>query len=133
MEAEEEAGYMLQLLQGKELDYPVVFDWEFTEVIQNGANISRTLSVTGEQVISYARAFCKKIDKGGYDAGVYFNRNLGYEYYDLEQLDDYDFWLAEYRTVPAFYYDFQIWQYSDNAKVNGISTPVDINICFKQY
>ena len=27
-EAEEEAGYVLQLLQNKSVDYPVVFDWE---------------------------------------------------------------------------------------------------------
>ncbi|MBQ2668403.1 MAG: glycoside hydrolase family 25 protein [Clostridia bacterium] len=128
VEAEEEAGYVLQLLQNKTLEYPVVFDWEVAEVTG-----SRTASVTGDQVTSYARAFCKKMDKGGFNAAVYFNRNLAYDYYDLEQLDDYDFWLAEYRTVPAFYYDFQIWQYSDNARVKGINTPVDINISFKDY
>lgn len=127
-EAEEEAGFVLQMLQGKELDYPVIFDWEIAEV-----EGSRTASATGEQVTSYASAFCKKISKAGYDAGVYFNRHLGYSYYDLEEIKDFDFWLAEYRTVPAFYYDFQMWQYSDNAQVRGISTPVDINISFKKY
>ena len=64
---------------------------------------------------------------------MYFNRNLAYDYYDLEKIDNYDFWLAEYRTIPAFYYDFEMWQYSDNAQVRGISTPVDINISFKKY
>lgn len=132
-EAEEEAGYVLQLLQGKELDYPVVFDWEIAEVIDNGVDISRTKAVTGEEVTSYAQTFCKKIDKAGFTAAVYLNRNLAYDYYDLEKIKDYDFWLAEYRTIPAFYYDFQMWQYSDNAQVRGISTPVDINISFKKY
>lgn len=127
-EAEEEAGYVLQLLQGKQLSYPVVYDWEFTSV-----NGSRTASATGEQITSYASAFCKKISKAGYTAGVYFNRNLGYSYYDLEEIKDFDFWLAEYRNIPAFYYDFKIWQYSDNAQVQGIETPVDIDICFKKY
>lgn len=132
-EAEEEAGYVLQLLQGKELDYPVVFDWEIAEVLDNGVDISRTKSVTGDEVTAFAQAFCKKIDKAGFNAAVYFNRNLAYEYYDLEEIDQFDFWLAEYRPIPAFYYDFQIWQYSDNAQVRGISTPVDINISFKEY
>lgn len=127
-EAEEEAGYVLTLLQGKTLTYPVVFDWEVAEV-----DGSRTASATGEQITSYASAFCKKISKAGYTAGVYFNRSLGYNYYDLEAVKDFDFWLAEYRTVPAFYYDFKIWQYSDNAQVKGIETPVDINISFKKY
>ena len=127
-EAEEEAGFVLQLLQGKELDLPVVFDWEMTDI-----DNSRTASATGEQITSYASAFCKKVSKAGYTAGVYFNRNLGYSYYNLEEIKDFDFWLAEYRSVPAFYYDFKIWQYSDNAQVQGIETPVDINVCFKKY
>ena len=127
-EAEEEAGYVLQLLQDKELDYPVVFDWEMTDI-----NNSRTTDATGEQITSYASAFCKKVSKAGYKAGVYFNRSLGYNYYNLEEIKDFDFWLAEYRSMPAFYYDFKIWQYSDNAQVRGIDTPVDINISFKKY
>ncbi|MGN0479225.1 MAG: glycoside hydrolase family 25 protein [Hominenteromicrobium sp.] len=127
-EAEEEAGFVLQLLQDKELSYPVVFDWEVADV-----DGSRSASATGEQITSYASAFCKKISKAGYTAGVYFNRSLGYYSYDLEEIKDFDFWLAEYRSVPAFYYDFKIWQYSDNAQVQGIETPVDIDICFKKY
>ena len=132
-EAEEEAGFVLQLLQGKKLDYPVVFDWEIAEVLDNGVDISRTKAVKGDEVTSFAKAFCKKIDKAGFNAAVYFNRNLAYEYYDLEEIEQYDFWLAEYRPIPAFYYDFQMWQYSDNAQVRGITTPVDINISFKEY
>ena len=127
-EAEEEAGYVLQLLQNKSVDYPVVFDWEQTSV-----DGSRTAEATGEQNTSYASAFCKKIAKAGYTAGVYFNRSLGYNYYDLEQLKDFEFWLAEYRSVPAFYYNFGLWQYSDNAQVQGIDAAVDINVSFKNY
>ncbi len=70
-EAEEEAGFVLQLLQGKELDYPVVFDWEIAEVLDNGVDISRTKAVTGDEVTSFAQAFCKKIDKAGFTAAVY--------------------------------------------------------------
>lgn len=127
-EAEEEAGYVLQLLQDKTLSYPVIFDWEISSV-----DGSRTAAATGEQITSYASAFCKKIDKAGFTAGVYFNRHLGYDYYNLEELKNYEFWLAEYRNVPAFYYNFQMWQYSDNAQVQGIDATVDINVCFKKY
>ena len=127
-EAEEEAGYVLQLLQNKSVDYPVVFDWEQTSV-----DGSRTAAATGEQITSYASAFCKKIAKAGYTAGVYFNRSLGYNYYDLEQLKEFEFWLAEYRSVPAFYYNFGLWQYSDNAQVQGIDAAVEITVSFKNY
>lgn len=59
-EAEEEAGYVLQLLQNKSVDYPVVFDWEQTSV-----DGSRTADATGEQITSYASAFCKKTRESG--------------------------------------------------------------------
>ena len=104
---------------------PIVFDWEQTSV-----DGSRTADATGEQITSYASAFCKKIAKAGYTAGVYFNRSLGYNYYDLEQLKDFEFWLAEYRSVPAFYYNFGLWQYSDNAQVQGIDDECKLVVRF---
>ena len=127
-EAEEEASYVLgPVARGRTLRIRS----SLTGVHE--VEGSRTTSATGEQITSYASAFCKKISKAGYTAGVYFNRSLGYNYYNLEELRDFDFWLAEYQNIPAFYYDFKLWQYSDNAQVQGISTPVDINISFKKY
>ncbi|MBS6750517.1 MAG: methionine--tRNA ligase, partial [Firmicutes bacterium] len=36
-------------------------------------------------------------------------------------LQDYVFWLAEYNPAPTFTYDFEIWQYSCDGRVDGIS------------
>ena len=33
----------------------------------------------------------------------------------------------------GFYYDFDMWQYSDSGVVSGISGKVDLNISFKNY
>lgn len=125
-EAEEEASYVLQLLMDKSVTYPVVFDWEPLDGL-------RTAGVNGEQMTTFANTFCRKIKQAGYTPAVYFNRSQAYGAYDLEKLKDYDFWLAEYQPVPAFWYDFEIWQYSDNAQVLGINTAVDIDISFKKY
>ena len=125
-EAEEEASYVLQLLMDKKVTYPVVFDWEPLDGL-------RTAGVNGEQMTTFANTFCRKIKQAGYTPAVYFNLSQAYGAYDLEKLKDYDFWLAEYQPVPSFWYDFEIWQYSDNAQVLGINTAVDIDISFKKY
>ena len=63
-------------------------------------------------------------------AGVYFNQRFGYEEFDLESLQDYVFWLAEYNGTPSFSFHFQIWQYCNDGRVDGIKTDVDLNLAF---
>ena len=64
---------------------------------------------------------------------VYFNLTDAYVRYDLDGIKDYVFWFAQHEgTYPAFYYKYNIWQYSDCGKVNGIDGNVDLNIMFNQ-
>ena len=42
-------------------------------------------------------------------------------------------WLADHNSLPTYYYDFRIWQYSSTGKVPGITGDVDVNICYKPY
>lgn len=64
---------------------------------------------------------------------IYFNLFAGYIKYDLSQVMEYDFWLAQYSDTPSFYYDFQMWQYTSDGIVAGIEGGVDMNICFVNY
>ncbi|MBE6731682.1 MAG: hypothetical protein E7564_08335 [Ruminococcaceae bacterium] len=127
-EAEEEAAQVLESIRGYDITYPIVFDWEPVD-----AENARTNGADGELITDCAAAFCKKITKAGYQAGVYFNKSQAYEFYNLEKLAQYDFWLAEYQLVPSLYYDFDMWQYSCEGRLNGIETNVDVNISFKDY
>ena len=36
----------------------------------------------------------------------------------------------QYGDEPGFYYDFDIWQYSEEGQVDGIEGNVDLNLCF---
>ncbi len=129
-EAEEEAEFVLEQLKDYQLDYPVVYDWEPPE---SGSTDARTANANGIDVSKYAKTFCDKVSLAGYEAMLYTNKSLGYTFFDLELLKDYDIWIAEYQMKPSFYYDFTIWQYTDNAVVEGIEGPVDLNISFKDY
>ena len=125
-EAREEAAYVIEQVKDYDLTYPVVFDWER----QNYAG-SRTQTVPSVSTMcKMANAFCEDITAAGYETMVYFNPSEGYKQYDLSQLMDYPFWLAQYNSVPTFYYDFDMWQYTSTGRVPGISGNVDINLRF---
>ena len=123
-EAIDEANFVLEKIKDYPLSYPVIFDWED---IQADA---RTDGMDSIQLTKNALAFCGVIEKAGYRAGVYFNQRFGYEEFDLESLQDYVFWLAEYNETPSFSYHFQLWQYCNDGRVDGIQTDVDLNLAF---
>lgn len=133
-EAQEEAKYVLDALGDRELTYPVVFDWEPpipSETLP--AEDLRAYDMDGEVITAMADAFCKEIEKNGYEACVYTNKHMAYYTFDLEALQEYPIWYAEYQPAPSLYYDFRIWQYSASGTVPGISGSVDLNLCFEPY
>lgn len=124
-EAEEEADYVLSTLNGRELAFPVAFDWEAIT-----GDEARTDGLDGETMTRCAAAFCKRIENAGYRPAVYFNQTQGYLHYDLRDLTDYELWLAEYGASPNFYYHFDLWQYSHKGRVDGIQGDVDLDLAF---
>ncbi len=124
-EAEEEAAYVLEALDGRTLAFPVAFDWESIP-----GEAARTDSLDGEEMTRCAVAFCKRIADGGYRPAVYFNQTQGYLRYDLRELSEYELWLAEDGDTPDFYYHFDLWQYSQSGQVDGIQGSVDLNLAF---
>lgn len=126
-EAQEEADYILKAIEGYEITYPVAFDWEFIA----GNSEARTSGMKAEEVTRCAGAFCDMVSQAGYTPVIYFNQDLGYLTYQLDQLTDYTFWLAEYNARPSFYYHFDLWQYTHKATVPGIQGSVDLNLDFR--
>lgn len=125
-EASEEARFLLDMLKSYEISCPVVFDWEHI-----GVEEARTDHVNTKTLTEIANAFCQEIEEAGYQPMIYFNRHVGYMLYDLSGIMKYPFWLAEYAGIPSFYYDFQMWQYSNTGSVSGIKGAVDLNLWLK--
>ena len=121
-EAAEEARYLLQMTESWEFDLPIVFDWE-----QSG---DRTAEMDPRTLTDCAKAFCSTIEDAGRDAMVYFSFMSAHYGIYLEELTDYDFWLAMYDSKMDFPYKVDMWQYSDSGTVPGIEGPVDLNIIF---
>ena len=52
---------------------------------------------------------------------------------DIKKLPVASVWLADESDMPDYPYQFSMWQYSTDGNVYGVSTPVDMDICFIDY
>jgi len=122
-EAIEEAEYVLSLLEGYELTLPVVYDPE--SILDD---VARTDDVTGEQFTLNTIAFCNTIADAGYEPAVYANMLWEAFELDLSKLDKIPVWYADYEAKPQTPYDFEYWQYSNTARVDGVDGECDVDI-----
>lgn len=127
-EAEEEAIFTLDIIKDCNITYPVAYDWEPTE-----KENSRTYPVNYPELTESAIKFCDIIKEAGYTPMVYANRSQALNHYDMEKITQYDLWLAEYFDEPEYPYEFTMWQYTSDGRIDGIEGRVDFNICFKNY
>ena len=133
-EAEEEATFVLEQIRLYSVTYPVGIYWEYSTNEDGSMNQSaRTIQCNGEQITGFINAFCNKVKMAGRTPCYYAAKSFAYEDLDLSQLANYDMWYAEYASVPGFYYDFAMWQYTQEGSVPGISGSVPITLSLKQY
>ena len=121
-EAAEEAAFAMKVLDGFQLDLPLVYDWEYV------AESARTGEVTKNELMVYTKVFCEAVEKAGYDPMIYFNRHLAESHLELKELTAYPFWLAMYTDEMTYPYRVDFWQYSDCGRIPGIEGDVDLNI-----
>ena len=124
-EAVEEAEYVIGLLEGYEINMPVVFDME---ILQDDA---RANDLTSSQRAQISKAFCDTIRAAGYTPMIYGNTAYYMSKVDFASLaGEYGIWLAQYYDEPFFPYQFNMWQYTNDGTVDGIAGTVDINLYF---
>ena len=52
---------------------------------------------------------------------------------DMSQLNGYKIWLAQYASEPTYGGKYDMWQYKDTGKVDGIKGNVDLNMSYLGY
>ena len=133
----EEANYLLELLDGKPLTYPIALDLESDNQIKNMTKAQRT-----KLILEYK----KIIEEAGYQFVVYANLNWLNTYIDNAKLgeNDVDIWLARYRSQslgPGYTGGgtVRMWQYTSSGQVDGILDAfgryinVDLDVCYEGY
>lgn len=132
-----EAEYLLELLEGKELAYPIALDLESDNQIKNMNKAART-----ELILEYKRI----IEEAGYQFVVYANLNWLNNYIDQTKLaeENVDIWIARYcaQSLGHRYEgggNVRMWQYSSTGQVDGILDAygryinVDLDVCYDGY
>lgn len=129
-EAVEEADFVLSLLKGFGLTMPVYMDVE--EVPYDTARLDEA-GLSREEQTEICRAFCATIRTGGYQPGVYASKSFLTDRMYSDQLsEDYSIWLANFGYETSYAGNYQIWQYSENGCVNGISSLVDLDVSYSR-
>lgn len=122
-DARVEARFFIKTIEPYNLNFPVVLDFEDPTQEKLGKS----------QLTAIAKAFMEELKAAGYYPMLYANKNWLINYFDMNQLSDYEIWLAEWRSSPTYSGDFGIWQYSSKGRVSGIDGDVDLNICYRNY
>jgi len=126
-EAQEEARYALDILGDFKLDLPLVYDWEFV------SEAARTANVSGRSLTEFTIAFCETVKNAGVEPMLYFSVNVAKYWLNMEKLERYGWWLAMYNPENPLLCQVDAWQYTNEGRVDGISTVVDINLLFTDY
>lgn len=140
-EAYEEASYILNLIKGYNITYPVAFDWETSGGYRTCDRLNR------DELTSICEAFCDTVKSHGYQPMIYMSKNDWINMVHTDRLTSkYNVWLAWYfykyynspsnrlyedgDEVPDLNFGYNIWQYTSTAHIPGINGACDMNVAF---
>ena len=127
-EAVEEASMCLSMVEGYKLTYPIFID------VESGSGNARANGLSKESRTAIVKAFCKTISNSGYKAGIYANKNWLTNKLNTSELTGYTIWLAQYASAPSYTATrYDLWQYSSQGSIKGISGNVDLDLNYLGY
>ena len=129
-EIQQEAEKVVDVLDGRPLDFPVWLDLEWSE--------QRKLSESA--LTTLIKTFWSAIATAGYKFGIYCNMDWYDNVIPDTLKDKYDFWIARYPANDDGWLQERLrpsvgvgWQYSSKAKIPGINGNVDRDVFYKDY
>ncbi len=122
-EAQQEAAACIEVLKGKQFEYPIFYDQEEQATLDTGK----------ENCSAMIRAFCAALETAGYWAGLYTSRAFLQTHTDDDIKSRYTLWVAEWGERLNYSGAVGIWQNSNAGKVNGITGDVDLDISYRDF
>ena len=116
------ARWVIDELKGKSFELPVYIDMEQESITYLGKDYLTSICI----------AFNTIIENAGFKAGVYANRNWFDNHLNKDVLKEkYNCWIANYGVnLDKYEGEYDLLQYSEHGKVNGISGDVDLNVMY---
>ena len=126
-EARDEANFMLNILKGKQFEYPIWLDVE--------DKVQKTL---GKDLLTQIiTTYLDILEGAGYYVGIYSTYLYLRDYAHIDMLDKYDKWIAQWSTKCTSKKPFGMWQFGGETnkirtnKVAGVTC--DQNYAYKDY
>lgn len=122
----EEATFVLNLIKDYDVQYPVAYDFEMF-------NENRTVGLSDIVINDNAVKFLDYISAHGYIGMLYTNLSSLNKHWDLSKFEGYRVWYAQYIDKTTYEGSYDMWQYADNGRVDGIVGNVDLNESYYAY
>lgn len=129
-EGKAEAEYLLKLVKGHKLSFPLFLDLEYYNTKREG----RADNLSKAKRTKYALAFLNAVEKAGYAAGIYCNKDFWSDSLENAKLRKYARWIARYGETCGV--DCDIWQYTSSAKgssYGATSEHIDLSKCYTDF
>ncbi len=122
--AAQEAEFCLHILNGRPMDYPVVYD------VEDKSQLGLSTEALGQIV----QTFCSRIQQAGYRTAVYSFTNFYNAHLTSPLVRQYDLWIAHTGGVsaPGVSVPYTMWQYAQE-NVPGIDGICDVDYSFCDY
>lgn len=124
-QAEMEADVCIQVLRGKQFEYPIFFDIETQAAFNTGkSNVSAMIM-----------AFGKKLESAGYYTGLYNSTYYLTNYVSDEVKRKFTLWVAQYASSCTYSGAGRVdmWQKSESGSVPGCAGNTDLDECYYDY
>ena len=125
--ARAEAQACLEVLKGRQFEYPIYYDIEEIETLETGP----------ENVNAIAKTFCDILTKAGYCVGIYTSTSQLLSTFDdsIKNSDNIEIWVADWRSRTECPYTgkYGMWQYGLSTTVKGVAGDCDGDFCYVDY
>jgi GH25 family lysozyme M1 (1,4-beta-N-acetylmuramidase) len=128
-EAVNEANYLYNLIKDKEIDFPIYINSDYANSTQSGRadNLSKTERTT------MLVALCDRLTQLGYSTGVYASESWFNTSLDLDTIQEkgYSLIVTKYSETQPSITDYDAWNYTASAMVNGINNVCNMSTFYK--
>lgn len=122
-EAEMEADACIEILKGKQFEYPIFYDVEEKKQFDLGK----------DKVSAIIRAFLEKVEEAGYWVGLYGSYSSLTTWTAEDIRSRYAIWLAHWDVAKSPYSGaYGVWQYKVG-KANGVAGDCDLDYSYVDY
>jgi len=128
-QAESEVEHVLRLIKGKSPQYPVAFDMEDADGYKNKRGVMGNHAL----LVDICDRFLSLIAVKGYPVLLYASKYWLENILNSSKLDKYPKWVAQWAKECTYAGTRQMWQFTSDGVVAGISGRVDLNYCHVDY